>query len=338
MISDTRNIDLFNSPLKNISLRDMEDLRSISQSVIGRGFTFLSNMQENNGEFPTYISKAKSNNTTYKIPPSPFVTAKILLLLSETNLSSRFQNLISTSLGWLLKCANTDLTYSFFHPSQCNSYPADIDDTSIIWSVLLKFGRKTRQGLPLTYLNKFKKENGLISTWLDDRKINPIDDCIQSNILGLIYEIGNCRNAIEERLQHILDDSGNNLVSPYYDNPLMFYLSLTRLTQFEKGKWLFSQSLKIREQINNLVGKNIKSPLAFSVKVLADERLTKNVDFSFFIELINMQKEDGSWPAEPIFNHQNSEFSYSSPSFSTALSITAISKVLSLLNSEYKES
>lgn len=325
------NWDAFHFSVKSFIPDITKRLLTECRHALIKGHCFLRRNQKTSGEFPAYVASSNYPDLAMPIPPSPFITGLVVLVLRDSRLDYFCHDIIKPALTWLEKCRNVDQTYSFIPGSFSKSYPADVDDTAVAWSALLRMQHVARKRIPVQTIMNRLDEKGLVPTWFDNRFDNPIDDCVQVNVLDFLYNAGIRVPSLETRIKKCIESENDSILAPYYQNPLMFYYFVSRLALNPQGRWLLYLSGDISRHIRAIPRNIHRSPLTISVEILANIRLLKRLDQNLLVFLLQNQEPEGNWGGESLFYHRDRRLSYLSPAFNTALSMAAIKSSLKCL-------
>jgi hypothetical protein len=164
--------------------------------------------QAQNGAFRSYMVYPDR----WEEDQNGFVTALVLRALRRWPESATLSRMRERALDFLEQCASSRWAGGFGfwperqRPSWAKNVPADLDDTAIMNLELLLHGRRTMVEARRVIFEvlvpqlRMRREQfdppwirpGVFPTWLtdNDRSANPIDCCVNANIIGLMAYTG----------------------------------------------------------------------------------------------------------------------------------------------------
>jgi hypothetical protein len=213
----------------------------------------LLQQQTSNGAFRGYIVYRDRREEDQ----NGFVTALVLRALRRWPESATLSRMRERALDFLEQCASSRWIGGFGfwperqRPSWAQNVPADLDDTAIINLELLLHGRRTmveaRRVIFEVLVPQLRMRTerldppwvrpGVFPTWLtdNDRSGNPIDCCVNTNIIGLMAYTGLSHlpgyGEVCSMLREALSWAGTSQarlasLTPYYPESNEFQLAL----------------------------------------------------------------------------------------------------------------
>lgn len=210
------------------------------------------------GAFP---SKVKMRDNLIAEDENVFITVLVLFELMRQEKTPEVCDAISRGLDFVEACEVKPFSGIFrFYPSKLPSaklniplYP-DLDDSALSILILLYSGRRDEEWaytvLPdvfetnrLLYTNGHPAwiKAGAFKTWFGDNHDNPVDCCVNINVLALYAYLGlNRSNVYKTALQSVkqgikssgLDHLHMRQLAPFYAHPLEVYECIKRAVHF----------------------------------------------------------------------------------------------------------
>ena len=296
----------------------MTEENKIIKNAIQKGWQYL-DTQNNNGFFKCYIGSSRNLSESYLSPPE---TSNILI--SEVLLKHHPKNKIAKeTIKYLKKQSNNEL-FTYFEDRKL--YPPDSDVNAVGYSILFESGlaKKEEANEVLSILLSNTNDKGIVQVWVtDDDRPKHIDHVVTANIIYFAYLLGREKELekSESWIYEIIKTNEYLNGSRYYNSPNAFLFALIRIINKFK-----SFDVKFKEQlymsIKQSIGKE-EYPIDIAMVVIVAKSLGINSDIDQK-KLIDMQNDDGSWPADALFRFGSKEKYFGSKALTTAYAIRAL--------------
>ncbi|CAG7721661.1 unnamed protein product [Allacma fusca] len=281
---------------------------SILENAIFRGLDYLENLFESKPWAFSATSCTKDRITFNEIPdyrlsrhPERFTHFTALDLLQK-ELSSFVRSTLLQSLT-----PSTPSTMNYF--LDCRLFPDDVDTTALGYAVLLEAQLVNKdEVLPIAEL-VFGNVNTheVVEVYIkpaEDRKKNLVDACSCANALRLGYMLGQ-ESKLEKTEKYVFEwlKSGKwKQGTIYYHSgfPFLYFCSnFVKTNQKVQKKFRSILTSAIENSLEDC-----KLPLDYAMVLLALENLgIRDYSESISTVLLQMQEEDGSWPADAIWGN-----------------------------------
>lgn len=207
------------------------------------------------GAFPSVVTVGERSYPD----ENAFVTALVLERLVGLRRDPGVAASIERGLDFLERCASTELPGAFhFHargaalPVWLDApLPPDADDTALVASVLLRFGRRDAEGIASAmdgvlepHRVHWRPESappwvrlGATRTWLAAVRPNPVDACVNANVAALYALLGRGDHPIAQAAAHTATGAARwggpshqpaSQIAPYYPDLGELVLALER--------------------------------------------------------------------------------------------------------------
>lgn len=249
----------------------------------------------------------------------------VLLLVLEQHLPSNFRSKLIEKMR-----PNKIGTVNFF--VDCKRFPDDLDTTAVFYHSLLKTHTVTeREIAPLAQsIYKHVDENGVLLTYFvskENARYNRSDAVSIINIVRFAYEQGH-ENLIKPSEDYVFDwlNSGKyKSATLYYPSAYTFlYFCSQHATTNNRTKTRFMDTL--RREFNQINQEDLIYPLDYALTILTGVELGIRNEY-LTEKLLDMQNEDGSWPADAMYYTNKSKIYFGSKSISTIFSVLALMQI-----------
>lgn len=277
------------------------------ESVIDNCILFLNKEQNENGEFPTYLSMDVLLADSMYVK-SPFITTFVIHALQFLDYQ-RANAIKKKSLDFILSSKEDDFTWKFFKDKDIpngfiyKSISPDIDDTSC---ALICLKRENLEFDDITDLFlKLQQDNGRFFTYFKEWKLPTDSDCVaNANILYLFsllnnISIGKNIHTLCNYLKQIVkeDSFSHNTLS--YESYLAFTYALSRAYKYGNQFCL--------EEVKDIIVKNarsikVSSPLDAALLTLTRLNFGDKFDEELINYIIRSQDDDGGFLAHRFFS------------------------------------
>jgi hypothetical protein len=288
------------------------------RKAVEKGFEFIEKNCEN-GFYCCYISNSREMIDS-KLSPREIGSS--LLVLRTALRERRNADVTRKTLNY----CKTKLYMGQFTFFENNSLPFDTDVSSWALSTLLEMGEISRDAVSKTVDETISNvnNNGIIQIYFEPcDKENRIDHVGIGNALYLInlFDRGTEASKSEDYIFEILRNRAYLEGAYYYHSPDTFLYILSSLVEkFPYFNKRFGKLLK--NEIQNRIDKT-KWPLDLAMRVSSAKRVQINNETDEK-ELLNLQKEDGSWPADAIYHYGRKVGYFGSSVITTAFAIEAL--------------
>ncbi|KAF9498263.1 hypothetical protein BDN71DRAFT_415017 [Pleurotus eryngii] len=213
-------------------------------------------------------------------------------------------------------------TWNFFRnkPVFSETFPDDLDTTSIAWSVLPC--QSSLADMLMRDMSNYTTPEGYFLTYLDETRPR-FDHCVNVNVLRFFYTHG-AGSALKQSLDfvyRVLQDRSYTSGSRYYVYPECFLYFLSKLLQFDASE-LDPLREAFTERIRERVGLS-GGPLESAMRLISCARVGVSDDEDLR-RLISMQNSDGGWEADWLYRFGSTGVRAGSRCLTTALAIEAI--------------
>lgn len=208
-------------------------------------------------------------------------------------------------------------------------YPNDAETTAVYYHALLKTNVVTEMEIEAIARSVYDNVNddGLISLYYvpkDHSRYNRLDAVCMINMVRFAYAQRHER-FIERSEDYIFDwlSSGNYKSGTlYYPSPYTFLYFCSQLASTNYlTKTRFTGTL--RREFNQIEPKDLKYPLDYALIILTGIEL--EIRHEYLIgKLLDMQNDDGSWPADAMYMSNQTKIHFGSACISTIFSVLAL--------------
>lgn len=214
--------------------------------------------QTANGAFP---SEVYMRNDRIMDDENGFITALVLFTLLKQEQTSPVSQAIGCALDFIEACEERPFSGTFtFYPAGLPSaklnlpLPADLDDSALCILALVHAGRRDRAWACRVLPEVFDKNRllythahpawvrpGAFKTWLSVGADNPVDCCVNLNVLALYAYLGLTHSVVyKTALQSVLlglkltglDALHMRQLAPFYAHPYEVYACIKRAVAF----------------------------------------------------------------------------------------------------------
>ena len=312
----------------------VDELRIQAAFAIQNGLDFVAASQTGSGGFITDCWRSDSSEQRTQVD-AIFTAAQVLYSLSFCPDSASAHGTQERAAKYLMAQQKTPGVWSYYGQGTDIVISPDVDDTSVSWAALQRFGAKISLGA-LDAVRASRNERGLFTTWVGDpsRWVNidsrDIDTIVNLNALllfGLAHEKIDsvCKFEIEQ-----VESDGFRRGTVYYSSPLMFAHAFSRAYREGDVTCLQSAVPKIREAVLSMQNKDGSwgndLETAFGAVTLLNlgyhgEALERAIK-----AILGRQAEDGGWALAPAYRGAVAPLNYGARAVTTAVCIEALAK------------
>lgn len=248
----------------------------------------------------------------------------IIALFLEENLPSSFR----TKLIEIMRPTKIE-PVNFFDDIRCDRFPNDSETTAVCYHALLKTNTVTYMEIASLAQSVYENINddGVIQVYFvskDNPRYNRLDAVSIINMLRFAYELRH-ENSVQRSEDYVFNwlNSGNYKTGTlYYPSPhtFLYFCSQLASTNYQT-KLKFMDTLRREfEQTNQ---NDLKFPLDYALNILTGVELGIRNE-SLVEQLLDMQRNDGSWPADALYATNQTKVYFGSKSISTIFAVLAL--------------
>lgn len=271
---------------------------------------------------PCLTGPSRDLREACEVQPESFSATVIADLLIDQR---EHRMLVSSILAMLRAEMRRDGLFHFFKDH--DRLPADADCTSLGLSVLLRGGCLVieQANLALDHILANSNADGVVETYFDPtgERSGIIDPVVCANVLYLATMLGRGHQVrpTREYLHRVLVAREFNQGTRYYHSPDSFLYFTARLVrQFPS---LHAQLHRpLLDAVQERQGET-EFPLDVAQRVIVSRWLRIDDDGESR-KLIDMQQQDGCWPADSLFRYGRKRIFFGSRSFTTAFALQAL--------------
>jgi hypothetical protein len=294
-------------------------VKQVIETAIKQGWQYLESVSEN-GFFPCYISHDRDMKEGKLSPRESFSAILINEILLKDHPDKK---LTRESLDYIER-QSKQIQFTFFENPDI--YPPDAETNALGYSALVESDRiksDTANGV-LDHLLRFRNKRGVVQVWLsDNRKPNPIDNVVATNVLYFAHLLGRGDELIatEDYIFETLNSEEYLRGSRYYHSPDSFLYFVGRLiNRFPALRPRFYD--RLYSAVQKRVGKT-ESPLDLAMRI----SLLREPNQEEIIKLLQLQTRGGSWPIDSLFHYGTKQGYFGSEAITTAFSLKSLESI-----------
>lgn len=212
----------------------------------------------------------------------------------------------------------------------CDRFPDDPETTAVCYHGLLKTNAVTERELATLAQSIFENVNddGVIQTYFvtkDKPRYNRLDAVTIINILRFAYALRQESSVklSEDYVFNWLKSGDYKSGTLYYPSSytFLYFCSLLASTNYQT-KARFTDTLRC--EFNKIDQEDLKYPLDYALNILTGEQLKEVRNESLIEKLLDLQTEDGSWPADAFYATNRTKVYFGSKSLSTIFAVLAL--------------
>lgn len=308
-------------------------LKTRSAEAERKGIEFLAANQKENGAFATqrWLTISPQKQVSFD---TPFTAAQVLYSLSFCN-DPTARKVQENAAAYLVSQEEPPGVWKYL--GKGGYYSTDVDDTSLVWSALKRFGRDISPA-GLEAVRTSRNEAGLFNTWIGDRSSwyglrdadKEIDSVVNLNALllfGLASENVDvvCDYAIAQ-----VENGGFQRGAVYYDSPLAFTFAFSRAYSDGSMRCLGKAVAKIRAATLSLQktdggwGNDYETAVGLLTLINLGEKgeaVERGLN-----NLMARQSPDGGWALDAAYRGASNPVRFGSRALTTALSVEIFAK------------
>jgi hypothetical protein len=271
---------------------------------------------------PCFTGPSRDLRNSWEVHPESFTATVVAdLLLGQPE----HRGLVSGILSMLEEEMRPDGLFHFF--KEHDRLPADADCTALALSVLLRGGAlvndRAHHALDVILANS--NANRVVETYFDPtgERSGIVDPVVCANVLYLGYMLGRGDELAPtlEYLRHVLVAGDYNAGTRYYHSPDTFLYFTARLVR--RFPALHEQLLEpLTRAVRERQG-TTEFPLDMAQRVIISRWLRID-DGGESEKLVELQQEDGCWPADCLFRYGRKKIFFGSRLVSTAFALRAL--------------
>jgi Prenyltransferase and squalene oxidase repeat len=312
----------------------VDELQVQSAFAIQNGLDFVAASQTATGGF---ITDCWHDNTPEQKTPvdAVFTASQVLYSLSFCRESASARGSEERAAKYLIAQQKAPGVWSYYGQGTDIVISPDVDDTSVSWAALQRFGAKIPPAA-LDAVRASRNERGLFATWIGDPShwVNidsrDIDTVVNLNAL-LLFGLANekidgvCKFEIEQ-----VESDAFRRGTVYYRSPLMFAHAFSRA--FREGDVTCLQSAvpKIRDTVLSLQNKDGSwgndLETAFGAVTLLNLGYHGDALERAIKVILARQSDDGGWALAPAYRGAVAPLNYGARAVTAAVCIEALAK------------
>lgn len=257
-----------------------------------------------------------------EVQPESFSATVVADLLIDQR---EHQGLVASIVRMLRQEMRPDGLFHFFKDHEL--LPADADCTALAHSVLLRGGCMVieQANQALNHILANSGADGVVETYFDPtgERTGIVDPVVCANVLYLATMLGRGRQLRPtcEYLRQVLVAREFNQGTRYYHSPDTFLYFTARLVrQFPS---LYAQLHRPLVDAVRERQAETEFPLDIAQRVIVSQWLRIG-DGGESQKLIDLQEDDGCWPADSLFRYGRKQIFFGSRSFTTAFALRAL--------------
>ena len=312
----------------------VDELRIQAAFAIQNGLDFVAASQTSTGGFVTDCWRADASEQRTQVD-AIFTAAQVLYSLSFCHDSASAHGTQERAARYLLAQQEPPGVWRYYGKSSDIVISPDVDDTSVSWAALERFGA-TIPSAALETVRASRNENGLFTTWIgppsgwvgiDSRDIDTVVNLNALLLFGLAHENIDtvCKYVVGQ-----VENDGFRRGTVYYRSPLMFAHAFSRAHGEGGVSCLQNAVPKILAAVLSLQNKDGSwgndLETAFGALTLFNlgyrgEPLERAIKM-----LLARQSTDGGWALAPAYRGAVAPLNYGSRSVTTAVCIEVLAK------------
>lgn len=271
---------------------------------------------------PCLTGPSRDLREACEVQPESFSATVVADLLMDQR---EHTSLVFSILAMLRQEMRPDGLFHFFKDHDL--LPADADCTALGLSVLLRGGCLVieQANKALHHIIQNSNADGVVETYFDPtgERAGIVDPVVCANVLYLATMLGRGHQLrpTREYLRQVLVAGSFNEGTRYYHSPDTFLYFTARLVrQFPS---LHAQLLRpLIDAVRERQGET-EFPLDIAQRVIVSQWLQID-DGGESRKLIELQQDDGCWPADSLFRYGRKRIFFGSRSFTTAFALRAL--------------
>ena len=312
----------------------VDELRVQASFAIQNGLDFLAASQTPTGGFVTDVWEFDAPDESMPIDVT-FTASQVLFSLSFCSESATARGTSQRAVAYLLRQKRDLGLFNYYGTATPRTIPPDVDDTSLAWSALKRFG----QSVPaetLGALRANRNDAGVFNTWIGPtaKQLAPdngeLDAVVNLNAL-LLFGLGG--ESLDSVCKFVLERAESEQFrkgSAYYESPEAFTHAFSRAYADGKVQCLGKSVAKIRDATLSLQrpdggwGDDLET--ASGVITLLNlgyrgEALERGIR-----AILTRQNADGGWARTTVYRGIGVPLRYGARSVTTAACVEALTK------------
>lgn len=312
----------------------VDELRIQAAFAIQNGLDFVAASQTGSGGFITDCWRSDGSEQGTKVD-AIFTAAQVLYSLSFCKDSASARGTQERAARYLMAQQKSPGVWSYYGQGTDIVISPDVDDTSVSWTALQRFGVSIPAGA-LDAVRASRDERGLFTTWIGDpsRWVNidsrDIDTVVNLNAL-LLFGVAHEKidSVCKFELEQVESDAFRR-GTVYYSSPLMFAHAFSRAYREGEVTCLESAVPKIRDAILSIQnqdgswGNDLET--AFGAVTLINLGYHGEALEHAIKVLMARQSSDGGWALAPAYRGAVAPLNYGARTVTTAVCIEALAK------------
>jgi len=312
----------------------VDELRVQASFAIQNGLDFLAASQTRTGGFVTDVWEFDAPDESMPIDVT-FTASQVLFSLSFCSESATARGTAQRAAAYLLGQKRDLGLFNYYGTATPRTIPPDVDDTSLAWSALKRFGQST-PAETLGALRANRNDAGVFNTWIGPtaKQLAPdngeLDAVVNLNALLLFGLAGESLDSVCKFVLERAESEQFRKGSAYYESPEAFTHAFSRAYADGKVQCLGKSVAKIRDATLSLQkpdggwGDDLET--ASGVITLLNlgyrgEALERGIR-----TILTRQNADGGWARTTVYRGIGVPLRYGSRSVTTAACVEALAK------------
>ena len=312
----------------------VDELRVQASFAIQNGLDFLAASQTRTGGFVTDVWEFDAPDESMPIDVT-FTASQVLFSLSFCSESATARGTSQRAVAYLLRQKRDLGLFNYYGTATPRTIPPDVDDTSLAWSALKRFGQSVPQET-LGALRANRNDAGVLNTWIGPtaKQRAPdngeLDAVVNLNALLLFGLAGESLDSVCKFVLERAESEQFRKGSAYYESPEAFTHAFSRAYADGKVQCLGKSVAKIRDATLSLQkpdggwGDDLET--ASGVITLLNlgcrgEALERGIR-----AILTRQNADGGWARTTVYRGIGVPLRYGARAVTTAASVEALTK------------